>query len=237
MELLKDYDVTIQYHPGKANVVVDSLSQNVVRDPVLEWKDNAMMPRGMYFSFRKRKAIPLYRMALAKLKELKEHLKDLLDKGKCNTVAYALSRLSIDSLAYMSPTQRELAIYVLKLVSLGVRLMDSEVGATVALNMAEPSGVTSAKEGQYDDPLFHRYKEGFWQHRVTTFELLGECNLTSRDGQAECTIQMIEDMVSPMKGVMRFRKKGEPSHVIPRDDIGITKDLSFEEVSVAILDR
>ena len=27
MELLKDYDVTIQYHPGKANVVAGALSQ------------------------------------------------------------------------------------------------------------------------------------------------------------------------------------------------------------------
>ena len=27
MKLLKNYDVTIQYHPGKANVVADTLSQ------------------------------------------------------------------------------------------------------------------------------------------------------------------------------------------------------------------
>ena len=26
MELLKDYDITILYHPGKANVVADALS-------------------------------------------------------------------------------------------------------------------------------------------------------------------------------------------------------------------
>jgi len=27
LELLKDYDLHIQYHPGKANVVVDALSK------------------------------------------------------------------------------------------------------------------------------------------------------------------------------------------------------------------
>ena len=27
LELLKDYDLTISYHPGKANVVVDALSR------------------------------------------------------------------------------------------------------------------------------------------------------------------------------------------------------------------
>ena len=27
MELLKDYDITILYHPGKANVIVDALSR------------------------------------------------------------------------------------------------------------------------------------------------------------------------------------------------------------------
>ncbi|WMV26668.1 hypothetical protein MTR67_020053 [Solanum verrucosum] len=32
MELLKDYDVTIQYHPGKANVVADALSQKMKKD-------------------------------------------------------------------------------------------------------------------------------------------------------------------------------------------------------------
>ena len=30
MQLMKDYDVTIQYHPGKANVVADVLSQKSI---------------------------------------------------------------------------------------------------------------------------------------------------------------------------------------------------------------
>ncbi|XP_070031682.1 uncharacterized protein, partial [Nicotiana tomentosiformis] len=56
--------------------------------------------------------------------------------------------------------------------------------------------------------------------------------------------------ISPMKGVMRFGKKGklspryigpkcigDPSRVIPIKDVQVTKDLSYDEVPVAILDR
>ncbi|XP_070036514.1 uncharacterized protein [Nicotiana tomentosiformis] len=65
--------------------------------------------------------------------------------------------------------------------------------------------------------------------------------------------------ISPMKGVMHFEKKefppelefvhpvfhgsmlrkciGEPSRVVPIEDIHVTEDLSHEEVSMAILDR
>ena len=31
MELIKDYDCVIDYHPGKANVVVDALSRKTVQ--------------------------------------------------------------------------------------------------------------------------------------------------------------------------------------------------------------
>ncbi|XP_070004490.1 uncharacterized protein [Nicotiana sylvestris] len=54
--------------------------------------------------------------------------------------------------------------------------------------------------------------------------------------------------ISPMKGVMRFRKKvfpvsmlrkciGDPSRVILIKDVQVTEDLSSEEVPVAIVDQ
>ena len=37
MELLKDYDVTIQYNPSKANMVADTLSWNTVSMGILTY--------------------------------------------------------------------------------------------------------------------------------------------------------------------------------------------------------
>ena len=42
MELLKDYDFSLQYHPGKANVIANTLSQSphtvIASLMIREWK-------------------------------------------------------------------------------------------------------------------------------------------------------------------------------------------------------
>ena len=46
MKLLKNYDVTIQYHPCKANVVADSLSRKVVSMCILAYLSLSKRPLG-----------------------------------------------------------------------------------------------------------------------------------------------------------------------------------------------
>ncbi|KAL0552057.1 hypothetical protein IC582_011150 [Cucumis melo] len=43
LELMKDYDCEIQYHPGKANVVVDALSRKVAHSAVLITKQAPLL--------------------------------------------------------------------------------------------------------------------------------------------------------------------------------------------------
>ena len=46
MELLKDYDCIIDYHPGKANVVADALSRKMISSLTLKDYDYRFAPDG-----------------------------------------------------------------------------------------------------------------------------------------------------------------------------------------------
>ncbi|XP_070010140.1 uncharacterized protein [Nicotiana sylvestris] len=129
--------------------------------------------------------IPPCRMAPAELRELKEQLKDLLEKGfirprKANVVADALSRKSMGSLAHLGVDQRPLARVVYQLASLGVRILTSDEGKVMVRNGAESSLVAEVKEKQLIDQALAYMKEAVLNNKTLTFSLGGE------DGVLRC---------------------------------------------------
>lgn len=49
MDLLNDYDITIQYHPGKSNVVADTLSEKMIIMSSLSFLSVSMWPLAREF--------------------------------------------------------------------------------------------------------------------------------------------------------------------------------------------
>ncbi|XP_070055449.1 uncharacterized protein [Nicotiana tomentosiformis] len=122
-------------------------------------------------------SIPPYRMAPAELRELKEQLKDLLDKGfirPTNIVADALSRKSMGSLSHVEADKVKMTKYLCQLASLQVRLVDAEGGRILVQNTAKSSFVTEVKERQHEDPELIKLKESIPQQRQPLFELTGD---------------------------------------------------------------
>ncbi|XP_070042900.1 uncharacterized protein [Nicotiana tomentosiformis] len=111
-------------------------------------------------------SIPPYRMAHAELRELKEQLKDLIDKGfirPTNIVADALSRKSMGSLSHVEADKVKMTKYLCQLASLQVRLVDAEGGRILVQNTAKSSFVTEVKERQHEDPKLIKLRESIPQ--------------------------------------------------------------------------
>jgi len=94
--------------------------------------------------------------------------------GKANVVVDALSRLSMGSTAHVEKGKKELAKNMHRLARLGVRLMDSNEGRVVVMNVAKLSLVSEVKEKQDQDPIFLELKENVNNQKVITFEQGGD---------------------------------------------------------------
>ena len=89
MELLKDYDCEILYHPGKSNVVADALSRKEAMNcaSVIVGSLNLKKERlGMEFSIQKKDKSLLYQikvnsMLLERIMSSDERLKEILDNS------------------------------------------------------------------------------------------------------------------------------------------------------------
>ncbi|XP_070046119.1 uncharacterized protein [Nicotiana tomentosiformis] len=117
-----------------------------------------------------------YRMEPAELRELKEQLRDLLEKGfirpiKENVVADALNRRYMGSFSYLQPEKSEITYEIHKLANLGVRLLDSGRTRVTIQDTTTSSLVTEVKERQYEDPVLAHYRDTTPQKEKTPLEI------------------------------------------------------------------
>ncbi|XP_075087713.1 uncharacterized protein LOC142169710 [Nicotiana tabacum] len=123
-------------------------------------------------------SIPPYRMAPAELNELREQLKDLLDKG------------------FIRPIQRQtLGREIQKLANDGIRLDETEEGGITAYALAQSSLVVHVKAKQDEDPYLVKLK-GVKNKEITAF-ILGS------DGVLKLNDQLcVPDVGGLMKAIM-----------------------------------
>ncbi|KAH0636311.1 hypothetical protein KY290_036738 [Solanum tuberosum] len=98
----------------------------------------------------------------------------LYHPDKAESVANALSRLSMASTSYVEKYMKELAKDVHRLAILGVRLMESNEGGVVVMNGAGSSLVSEVKEKQDQDPIWLELKENVHKQKVMAFEQGGD---------------------------------------------------------------
>ncbi|XP_070036946.1 uncharacterized protein [Nicotiana tomentosiformis] len=183
-------------------------------ESVIEWKGDDAVPKGVFPD--ELLGIPLdreidfvidvmpgtqpisilpYRMAPTELKELKEQLKDLLEKSFIKPSVSPWGALVLFGAKYFSKIDlrsgnhqlniREQDVLrtafgtryghfeflVHRLASLGVRLADSSEGGVSVQNRAESSLVVKVKEKRFNDPLLVQLKEGIHKHKTMAFYL------------------------------------------------------------------
>ncbi|KAH0679272.1 hypothetical protein KY284_020357 [Solanum tuberosum] len=237
MELLKDYDVTIQYHPSKANVVAYSLSRKAkdISEFVAEClncqqvKNEHQRHAGLLQSM----SIPeckWERIAMDFLVGLPKTL------GKFDSIWVVVDRLTKS--AYFIPTNGQSARTI--------QVLEDMLRACVI------------DFGGHWDKFLPLLKDAQDKVRSIQSKLL-----VAQSRQKKYADHEVRDMVfrtgenvllkvSPMKGVMKFGKKGvhpvfhvsmlkryngDNDYIIKWDSIVLDEDLQYEEDPIAILDR
>ncbi|XP_049369927.1 uncharacterized protein LOC125834816 [Solanum verrucosum] len=165
--------------------------------------------------------------------------------GKANVVVDALSRLSMGSTAHVEEGKKELAKEVHRLAHLGVHLLDSSESGVVVMNGVESSLVSEVKEKQDKDPLLLELKANVYNHKVMSFEqgdmaYLDIKRISKRVGNVAYELELPSKLAAiyPVFHISILKKcLGNPSLIVPTENIGIKDGLSYEEMPIQILDR
>ena len=94
--------------------------------------------------------------------------------GQANVLAYALSILSMGSVAHVEEERKELAKDVHRLARLGVRLMSISDGGVTVQNGAESSLVVEVLEKKDSDLILLELKGAVHQQRIEAFSKGGD---------------------------------------------------------------
>ncbi|XP_070042766.1 uncharacterized protein [Nicotiana tomentosiformis] len=95
----------------------------------------------------------------------------LMQHGKANVVADALSHRSMGSMSCLQPEKSGRAHDIHQLASLGVQLLDSsDTGITIQDTTTSSLG-TKVKERQYEDPVLAHYRDTTPQMEKIPFEI------------------------------------------------------------------
>ncbi|XP_070052449.1 uncharacterized protein [Nicotiana tomentosiformis] len=95
----------------------------------------------------------------------------LMQHGKANVVADALSCRSMNSLSYLQPEKSEIARQLHELANIGVQLLDSGGTGVTIQDTTTSSLVTEVKECQYEDHVLAHYRDTTLQNEKTPYEI------------------------------------------------------------------
>ncbi|WMV41691.1 hypothetical protein MTR67_035076 [Solanum verrucosum] len=256
MELLKDYDVTIQYHSGKANVVADALSRKAVSMGSLACLSVTKRPLAKEIQTLEFKFMQLGISERGGMLASIEVRVTFIEEIKAK-------KFEDENLERMTDGQLERTIQVLEdmlracVIDFG-RHWDKFLPFEALYGKGYRSPIRWFEAGDVKPLGVDLVRDA--QDKVKSIQAK---LLAAQSRQKKYADHKVRDMVfqtgendllkvSPMKAAMRFGKKGKLSvryigpferyhgngdYIIKWDLIMLDKDLQYEEESVAILDR